>query len=151
MYLNLEQFGALVMRSISSNLTKIAIGLSVLMLPQGLALACPPRSMVTSPLKCLPNGIQATSIVFAEIVNGKVKQTTVQQTLTRMSARCKGNQLVDGKGRKVAFFQFRTCGGAAPTPQMIQERQQEQANLMDLKKRFQVIEMTCTPGGYPLP
>ncbi len=139
------------MRSISSNVTKIAIGLSVLMLPQAMALACPPRSMGTSPLKCLPNGIQGNSIVFAEIVNGKVKQTTVQQTLTRMSARCQGKQLVDGKGRKVAFFQITSCGGAAPTPQMIKERQQEQTNLMNLKKRFQVIEMTCNPGGYPFP
>jgi hypothetical protein len=139
------------MGSIFSNVAKISIGFSVLMIPQAMALACPPRSTLTSALKCLPTGIQANSIVSAEIVNGTVKQTTVQQTLTRMSARCQGNQLVDGKGRKVAFFKFSTCGGAAPTPQMIRERQQEQANLMNLKKRFQVIEMTCNPGGYPLP
>jgi hypothetical protein len=138
------------MRSTPAHLLPIIAGVTALVLHQGLAIACVPRP--SNALTCLPNNIKADSIVSAVMVsNNQIKKTTVQQTLKAMSARCQGKQLVDGTGRKVTFFQQIGCGGAPPSPQMIQEMANSRANLVKLKKTFRVVEMTCNPGGIPLP
>jgi hypothetical protein len=104
-------------------------------------------------LTCLPNTIKADTIVSAVMntTKNQIQITTVQQTLKALSARCQGKQLLDRTGRKVIFFQQIGCGGALPTPQMLQEMANSQANLVKLKKSFRVVEMTCNPSGFPLP
>ena len=138
------------MRSTPAHLLPILAGVTALVMHQGLAIACLPSP--SNALTCLPNNIKADSIVSAVMVNNnQVKRTTVQQTLNTMSARCQGKQLVDGTGRKVTFFQSIGCSGVPPSPQMIQAMANSQANLVKLKKNFRVVEMTCNPGGIPLP
>jgi hypothetical protein len=136
------------MRSLLHPCLNISIG--ILLLSPGLAIACPPPPKPA--LNCLPSGINASTIASAIMMpNGKVKQTTIQQTLQTLGASCKGKRLVDRQGREIRFFQQVGCTGAPPPPELIKQWEIERAKLVQLKKRYTVIELTCNTSGLPLP
>jgi hypothetical protein len=102
---------------------------------------------------CLPKGIQPTDVVNyrgARPFMQKGKQAiTVEETLVRLKASCKKGRLVDGSGKQIYFFQLKGCWGNPPDNyQEILERQNSE--LIKLKKRYTVIEMTCNPSGEPI-
>jgi hypothetical protein len=98
---------------------------------------------------CLPKGIQPTDVVnyrgpkpFLQ----KGKAITVEETLVRLNAHCKKGRLVDSAGKQIYFFRLKGCWGNPPDNyQEILERQNSE--LIKLKKRYTVIEMTCNPSG----
>ncbi len=125
----------------------------MLLLQQGVAAACPPRP-IDKFVRCLPTDIKPNDIVSATMLsNNQIKQVTVQQTLKSIAARCKGTQLVDAKGREIRIVRQSSigCGGAPPSEAMLAELRQQTAAIAKLKQRYTVIELTCNPGGIPLP
>jgi hypothetical protein len=111
------------------------------------AVAKPSRSA------CLPKGIQPTAVVsylVAKPVNQKGRQViTVEETLVSLKARCKKGRLVDGSGKQIYFFRLTGCWGNPPDNyQGILDRQNSE--LIKLKKRYTVIEMTCNSSGEPI-
>jgi len=74
---------------------------------------------------------------------------TVKEKLVSLKARCKKGKLVDGSGRQIYFFRMTGCWGNPPDNyQEILDRQNSE--LIRLKKRYTVIEMTCNPSGEPI-
>ena len=99
---------------------------------------------------CLPPGIKHTDVVTAQAVKLwsdriEVKTITVAQKLKELRAGCRKGKLADGKGREIRFYQLVGCSGNPPKDyQEILERQAKE--LASLRKRYHVIEMTCTGG-----
>jgi hypothetical protein len=83
--------------------------------------------------------------------NGQVKQTTIQQTLQTLGAKCKGKLLVDRQGREIRFFQEIACSGIQPPPEVLKRWEQAQAERDRLKQRYTVVDLTCNASGIPLP
>jgi hypothetical protein len=96
---------------------------------------------------CLPDGIQATSIVSTQPAkSGKVVTVTVAQRLKSLGARCRKGKLVDTRGTEIRFYQLVGCWGNPPDDYQDQlERQTKE--LARLRKRYRVIEMTCDSSG----
>jgi hypothetical protein len=81
--------------------------------------------------------------------NGK-RYITVGDKLAELKAHCKRGKLLDGTGREIRFFHLTGCWGNPPDNyQEILERQNKE--LIKLRKRYTVIEMTCNPSGVPIP
>ncbi len=99
--------------------------------------------------KCLPSGIQQEDVVSA--VGFKRREVvTVAQKLRSLKARCKRGRLVDSNGRAIYFFRLTGCWGNPPDNyQEILEKQNKE--LIRLRKRYTVIEMTCNPSGQQIP
>jgi hypothetical protein len=104
---------------------------------------------------CLAKDVKTTDVVSARPVslNGDeavVKKTTVKQTLKALKARCSKNRLVDGKGKQIKFYRLIGCWGNPPAGygEILANQQKE---IAELKKKYTVIEMTCNPGGVPIP
>jgi hypothetical protein len=136
------------MRSRLSRCLNISIG--VLLLSPGLAIACPPPPKPA--LSCLPKDITSDTIVSANMVaNGQIKKITVKQTLKTLTASCQRQRLVDQQGREIRFFQQVGCTGAPPPPDLVKQWEIKRAELVQLKKRYTVIELTCNASGLPLP
>lgn len=99
--------------------------------------------------KCLPPDIQITDIVSVEppSQDGKPgKSVTVKQRLLQLKARCRGQKLVDARGREIRFYRLTGCWGNPPADYLeILENQRRE--IENLKKRYTVIEMTCNPSG----
>jgi hypothetical protein len=71
---------------------------------------------------------------------------TVQEKLASLKARCKRGKLVDGSGKQIYFFRLQGCWGNPPENyQEILDKQNRE--LLSLRKRYTVIEMTCNPSG----
>jgi hypothetical protein len=99
---------------------------------------------------CLPKGIELTDVVSHQMAKPgmkKSKQTiTVREKLDGLKARCKKGKLVDRSGRQIYFFRLQGCWGNPPENyQEILEQQERE--LIKLKKSYIVIEMTCNPSG----
>ena len=96
---------------------------------------------------CLPDGIQATSIVSSQAAkSGKVVTVTVAQKLKALRARCRKGKLVDAKGTEVRFYQLVGCWGNPPDDYQ-QQLERQAKELAKLRKRYRVIEMTCDSSG----
>lgn len=115
----------------------------------------PPRTERTPFAECLPSGITFDKVVeVIGVVGNKVPpvKITVQQTLSKLGAYCTvGHVLVDGNGKRIAFYQDTGCGGAMPGARAERERREEEKRLDALKQKYDVVEMTCNPSGIPIP
>jgi hypothetical protein len=79
-------------------------------------------------------------------LRGEVERETIKQRLDKLDARCKSGKLVDGKNREIRFYQLQGCwGNPPPGYQEIMNRQREE--LEELKKKYNVVEITCNPSG----
>ncbi len=102
---------------------------------------------------CLPKGIKRSDIVsrlgFKPGMN-KGKQTiTVEEKLATLKARCRRGKLIDGSGKQIYFYQLTGCWGNPPTDyQEILDKQNTE--LIRLRKRYTVIEMTCMTSAEPI-
>ncbi len=100
---------------------------------------------------CLPEGIKLTDVVSVQTVrtaDGRavVKKLTVNDKLVELKAHCKKGKLVDASGREIYFYRLIGCWGNPPADYLeILERQQNEIN--ELKKRYNVIEMSCNTSG----
>ena len=104
------------------------------------------------PLVCLPDGIKPDTVVTSERVRSAGSTTlrivTVSQALTKLQARCKKGKLVDGKSREIYFYRLVGCWGNPPED--YQELLEKQRNeLVRLKKKYTVIEISCNQDGDP--
>ena len=104
------------------------------------------------PLVCLPDGIKPDTVVTSERVRSAGSTTfrtvTVSQLLTKLRARCTRGKLVDAKGREIYFYRLIGCWGNPPAD--YQELLEKQRNeLIRLKKKYTVIEISCNQGGDP--
>jgi len=100
---------------------------------------------------CLPGGLKPSDIVAAQRVGDaqKLRQTTVQDTLSRIKARCEDGKLVDRNQREIRFYRVECFG--APTNYAIETTRRQAEELEKLRERYTVITMTCTPDGLPRP
>jgi len=99
---------------------------------------------------CLPKGIQASEVVSyrgaGPALPGSKQEVTVEEKLKSLKARCKRGTLIDGSGKPIYFFRLTGCWGNPPEDYLdIMEKQNNE--LMRLRKRYTVIEMTCNPSG----
>jgi hypothetical protein len=95
---------------------------------------------------CLPKEVQLTDVVSYQLARPDMQRRkqaiTVAEELARLKAHCKKGKLVDGSRRQIYFFRLVGCWGNPP--ENYQEiLQQQNRELMKLKKRYTVIEMTC--------
>jgi hypothetical protein len=98
---------------------------------------------------CLPSDVKLDTVVSATSKNNKVVKETVKQQLNKLKVQCKAGKLVDKKKREVRFFQLQGCWGNPPADyQEILDNQQKQ--LLELKKKHTVIEITCNASGLRL-
>jgi hypothetical protein len=75
---------------------------------------------------------------------------TVADKLASLKAHCKKGKLIDAAGREIRFFHLTGCWGNPPEGyQEILEKQNRE--LIRLRKRYAVIEMTCNPSGEMIP
>ena len=97
---------------------------------------------------CLQKGIQPADVVShrgPNVAKGN-QAVTVEEKLASLKARCKRGTLVDGSGKPIYFFRLTGCWGNPPADyQEILEKQNRE--LIRLRKRYTVIEMTCNPSG----
>ena len=114
-------------------------------------LSCP--SAKSSCCSCLTKDIQLTEVVSHESAKpGAWKDKhaiTVADKLASLKAYCRKGKLVDGHGRQIYFFRLKGCWGNPPEnyQEILDEQNRE---LMKLKKQYTVIEMTCNPSGEPI-
>jgi hypothetical protein len=99
--------------------------------------------------RCLPSDIREDSVVryvAAKSPKGETQTAvTVKQTLKTYRARCVRGKLVDRRGREIRFYSLQGCWGNPPADyRQILETQRK--DLADLKKKYTVIEMTCSRG-----
>ena len=99
---------------------------------------------------CLPEDIKLDTVVSVirktPDLRSEVERETVKQRLNKLDARCKSGKLVDGKNREIRFYQLQGCwGNPPPGYQEIMNRQREE--LEELKRKYNVIEITCNPSG----
>ena len=66
--------------------------------------------------------------------------------LKELSARCRKHKLVDARGREIRFYQLVGCWGNPPDDYQ-QQLERQAKELVKLRKRYRVIEMTCNPSG----
>jgi len=130
--------------------------LKILML-SGVTLACIGASATAKARSwnCLPDGINGTDVVSTAAVRAaggrrEVRKTTVTQTLTEMKARCRKDKLVDSAGSQIRFYRLKGCWGY-PSEEHNEILEKQKQELVELKKRYRVIEMTCNPSGEPIP
>lgn len=95
---------------------------------------------------CLPKEVQLTDVVSYQRARPDMQRRkqaiTVAQELARLKAHCKKGKLVDGSHRQIYFFRLVGCWGNPPEnyEEILKQQNRE---LMKLKKRYTVIEMTC--------
>jgi hypothetical protein len=102
---------------------------------------------------CLPEGRDLTDVVeFIPNDSGELstfQRVTLADTLERLGARCNGqNQLVDATNRGIHFHHQIGCGGAFPSPELLQQMAED---LAALQRDYTVISMTCQSLGQPIP
>ena len=104
---------------------------------------------------CLPTDVGLNDVVNVTNITTKsgetiFKKTTVSQSLKKLKARCGRGKLIDGKGRQIRFYRLKGCWGNPPF-NYLEILDQQRSELVELKKKYTVIEMTCNPGGIPIP
>ena len=101
---------------------------------------------------CLPGNVKPADIVSAERTGGqdpKLVTISVEQTLRQLRARCVRGKLVDAKGKEIRFYRVQCFG--APTAYAMETTRRQRVELEALRKRYTVVEMTCSPSGEPRP
>jgi len=101
---------------------------------------------------CLPGNVKPADIVSAERTGAprpKLVTVTVEQTMRQLRARCVRGKLVDGKGKEIRFYRMQCFG--APTEYAMETTRRQRVELEALRKRYTVVEMTCSPSGEPRP
>lgn len=123
---------------------------SLFLLSAALLATLGPSPSASNTDSCLPAGIKSADVVSARTVRtrtkGEVVTVTVAEKLKELRARCRKNKLIDGQGREIRFYQLVGCWGNPPDdyqPQLARQAQE----LVKLRKRYRVIEMTCNPDG----
>lgn len=97
---------------------------------------------------CLPADVDAAEVISVE-AGGAGKKITVTTKLNQIRARCRGNRLVDAKGKQIHFYRLTGCWGNPPLDyEEILDNQQKE--LAQLRRRYRVIEITCNPSGIML-
>ncbi|MEO6334270.1 MAG: hypothetical protein ABIO91_04735 [Pyrinomonadaceae bacterium] len=71
---------------------------------------------------------------------------TVGKRLAKMGARCKAGKLVDAKRKEIRFYKLQGCWGNPPAD-YLEILETEKNKLLDLRKRFTLIEITCNPSA----
>ena len=104
------------------------------------------------PPACLPDGIKPDTIVSSEQVRSAggttIRKVTVSELLTKLRAHCKKGKLVDGKSREIYFYRLVGCWGNPPADyQELLEKQK--GELVRLKRKYTVVEISCNQGGDP--
>ena len=75
----------------------------------------------------------------------KTNKITVGQTLRKLGAECWRGTLVDGRRKPIYFFDLQGCWGNPPADYLeILDQQKEE--ISKLRKKYTVIEMTCSTG-----
>lgn len=99
---------------------------------------------------CLPPDVELNTIVGTRTIKSRVGirvlKETVDQRLKKIGARCSSGKLLDRKGRGVHFHQLQGCWGNPPAD-YLHILESEKQELLELKKKFTVIELTCSPTG----
>lgn len=99
---------------------------------------------------CLPSGIKLDTIVSItrkpSESGDQIERETVKQRLDNLNSRCKAGKLVDGKNREIRFYELQGCWGNPPSnyEEILNNQRKE---LLELKKKYTVIELTCNPSG----
>lgn len=112
-------------------------------------------TVMSQSYKCLPADVKPDDIVTATSASlgsdrPTISKITVAQTLKKMRARCSRGKLVDSRGRQIRFYRLQGCWGNPPF-NYLEILDQQRSELVELKKKYTVIEMTCNPGGIPIP
>jgi len=103
--------------------------------------------------QCLPKGIEPTDIVSyrAASLRQRIRQAiTVEEKVASLKARCKRGKLVDASGKEIYFFRMTGCWGNPPDDYQ-ETLEKQNRELIRLRKRYTVIEMTCNPSGQQIP
>ncbi len=102
----------------------------------------------SDPVECLPTGRKMTDVVSIDM-NGKNK-VTVADKLAELHAYCSTNKtLFAGNGKEVYFYNLIGCWGNPPEDYQ-EQLQRQDAEIRELQKRYEVIQMTCNPSGVPI-
>ena len=106
-------------------------------------------------INCLPAERKLTDIVSATFSSGifgnnTVKTVTIEQKLAQLKARCQNQQLIDGSGKEIRFYQLVGCWGNAPQ-NYADILQAQEEKIKELEQQYTVITMTCNPSGIPYP
>jgi hypothetical protein len=118
-------------------------------------LFCAHHTLAKTDVKdCLPADVKATDVVSTvEVFSGgkrEIRKTTAEQALKALKARCSQGKLIDESGKEIRFYRLVGCWGhPSPDDQEVLDRQRQE--LVDLKKRYRVIEVTCNPSGLRIP
>ena len=126
------------------------------LLLSGITLACVGASVNAKARSwnCLPDDIKETDVVSTVPVRSggrrEFRKTTVAQKLTELKARCRRGKLVDSAGTQIRFYKLKGCWGY-PSEEHNEILEKQRQELLGLKKRYRVIEMTCNPSGEPIP
>jgi hypothetical protein len=100
-----------------------------------------PRSVQGRNLSRFPC-LQKTIKLDDVVTYGNSGNVTIKNKLIEIKARCRGNTLVDGKGRQVYFYPLQGCWGNPPADyQEILDRQARE--IAKLRRKYRVIEMAC--------
>jgi len=106
-------------------------------------------------ITCLPPERKLTDIVSATLSsvifgNNTVKTVTIEQKLAELKARCQNQQLIDGSGKEIRFYQLTGCWGNPPQ-NYADILQAQKEKIKQLEQQYTVITMTCNPSGIPYP
>lgn len=97
---------------------------------------------------CLPADVKADEVISltASAAGGAGKKVTVTTKLNEIGARCRGQRLVDAKGKQIHFYRLTGCWGNPPDnyEEILDNQRQELARL---RRRYRVIEISCNPSG----
>jgi hypothetical protein len=103
------------------------------------------KSTTQNAQSCLPADTKPDEVVSLE--GSKNIPVTVAQKLKELGAKCNAkSQLVNSSGRPIYFYHLTGCWGMAP-PNRDEILANQARKIAELKKTYQVIEMTCNPTG----
>ena len=102
-------------------------------------------------INCLPKNIRLDSVVSfktSALADGKkhIEALTVKQALKTLKARCIRGELKDRSKKSIRFYQLHGCWGHPP-PNYLEIMEKQRKELEELKKKYTVIEMTCSSGS----
>ena len=105
----------------------------------------PPKLLTSLSLtKCLPVDTKLNDVVDEK------KNVTVRQVLTNLGAQCTSAlKLVDRTGKEITFFRLTGCWGNPPANYQSILYQQN-LRIVELKKHYAVVLMTCNPTRGPI-
>ncbi len=114
----------------------------------------------TSSLQCLPPDITVNDVTNAtpdlnhtDPLTGVplVNKTTVKEKMSQLGAHCdEQSRLLNSAGKGIIFYHLSGCW-VPPLPYNAEEiLNTQRAEITELNKIYDVVEMTCNPSGLPL-